>query len=118
MLKTDILDKNTTVYILDGSQLSKYKIIRIIERVFKYFRDDSNNILCCTGDTEIDVSAWAVSLSEDDAYRVAIVYLINTLELSKEINNNTDILFEYKYIEENHADLILKYTDNIIVSKG
>lgn len=112
LLPTDVTE-NMDVYVLDGAAFNRNKTLRILKRKFKYYTDQTKKTVACTGDSDINVASWAVSKTEDEAFKLALVYLINTLELNTEINNG-NVSNAYNFIEENHADLIFKYTDNII----
>jgi hypothetical protein len=58
------------------------------------------------------VNDWAVGATAEEATKIGMTFLINKLELNRDINTFT--MKDYEHLEANHSELIFKYMEKVV----
>ena len=96
------------VFIVDNGRWQHKNEIVIQKRKFEQYTTNSHEFLTFSGATSMQIASWAVCATSDDATKFTIAYIIKT-ECFKETINYMDGIKEYKFLEEHHPELIIKY---------
>lgn len=105
-------DYNDEVFILSSAYKGDNKIV-VLPRIFSGYSNQHKKQATITGKSNVLVNTWAIFKTREEAMQGAVVYLIETKEYSRIINENSDINKIYKELELNSPELILKYMDCI-----
>lgn len=89
-----------------------HKNIKIVECVVIGILN--NQVKISKYDTDIIIADWACFHTEQDAYRFAILYLIQSYEFKTNINK-TYINQQFNELEESNPQLIFKYMNMVSV---
>ncbi len=102
------------VFVLD-SGFKGNDIIHVLPRKFESFTNQKKTTAVINGKSKVNMNTWAIFKSQHEAIQGAIVFLIQTKELGKLINENIDINKLYNEFELNCPELILKYMEKVIL---
>lgn len=115
-MTNDKFEVGDTVYVLDAKERNGTKI-SIVEKIFNAYTNTTYQKASLKdedSDLTLIVNSWAIFKSEEDASKFAIIHLINSKEPDISINNEMNLSDQYQLVENEHAELILKYMGNII----
>jgi hypothetical protein len=100
------------VYVIDNMGSSdKVKVVQYTSNGYK--TADGTKIEITNGSKNITIDTWACFPSVEDATKFGILWLVNTLEFKTPINKE-NINQQYIDLEEQHADLIMKYMNKVV----
>jgi len=107
-MNTHILKQNDDVFIVDNGRWRHKNEIVIQKRRFERYTTPAREFLIFSGATSMQIATWAVFSTSEEAAKFSVAYIIKTECFGEKIDR-MDGEKEYKFLEENHPELIFKY---------